>query len=52
MRTTGTTARLAHSKPISARDGLLSTLYFTFKVKELADPRFLEYYFSDTTRSE
>lgn len=33
------------------RDGLLSTLYYTFKVKENADPLFLEYYFSNPYRA-
>ncbi|MRX63720.1 restriction endonuclease subunit S [Maribacter luteus] len=33
------------------RDGLLSTLYYTFKVKEKANPLFLEYYFSDSYRA-
>lgn len=46
-----TTAPFGSFKANLCRDGLLSTLYFTFKVKELADPRFLEYYFSDTTRA-
>ncbi|HRD53703.1 MAG TPA: hypothetical protein PKY96_13760, partial [Flavobacteriales bacterium] len=46
-----TTAPFGSFKANLCRDGLLSTLYFTFKVKDIADPRFLEYYFSDVTRA-
>lgn len=33
------------------KDGLLSTLYFTFKVKSIIDPKFLDCYFSHSTRA-
>ena len=33
------------------RDGLLSTLYFTFKVSDSVIPKFLEYYFGHTNRA-
>ena len=33
------------------KDGLLSTLYFTFKVKEKVDPKFLDCYFSHLNRT-
>jgi type I restriction enzyme S subunit len=46
-----TTGPFGSFKANLCRDGLLSTLYFTFKVKDIADPRFLEYYFSDVTRA-
>ncbi len=33
------------------KDGLLSTLYFTFKVKDFVHPKFLDCYFSHLTRT-
>lgn len=33
------------------KDGLLSTLYFTFKVKDFVHPKFLDCYFSQLTRT-
>lgn len=33
------------------KDGLLSTLYFTFKVKDFVYPKFLDCYFSQLTRT-
>lgn len=35
----------------NCKDGLLSTLYFTFKVKDYVNPMFLDLYFSHLTRA-